>query len=152
MNTSIIICTFNRSGLLDKTLERLRCLDVSVCADWEILVVNNNSTDDTDAVIRRHSEHLPIRRLWEPRTGKSHAANLAISEAKGDLLLWTDDDVLVDRDWLKAYVQTANASRGQFLRRADRTLVRVRAAGMDQDPSSCGSPHVSPSAMGSHNP
>jgi glycosyltransferase involved in cell wall biosynthesis len=109
MDATIVICTFNRSGLLDKTLERLRCLDVSACADWEILVVNNNSTDDTDAVIRRHSEHLPIRRLWEPRPGKSRAANLAVSEAKGDLLLWTDDDVLVDPGWMNAHVQTADA-------------------------------------------
>jgi hypothetical protein len=109
MNVSIICCLFNRSGLLDKTLDRLRRLDVAPCAHWEILVVNNNSSDDTDTVIERHSEQLPIRRLWEPRTGKSHAANLAISEARGDLFLWTDDDVLVDRDWLKAYVQAALA-------------------------------------------
>jgi len=109
MDATIIICTFNRSALLDKTLERLRCLDVSASADWEILVVNNNSNDDTDAVIRRHSEQLPIRPLWEPRQGKSHAANLAVSEARGDLLLWTDDDVLVERGWLRAYVEAAQA-------------------------------------------
>ena len=109
MNATIVICTFNRSSLLDKTLDQLSCLDVSGCGDWEILVVNNNSNDDTDAVIRRHSERLPIRPLWQPRPGKSHAANLAVSEARGDLLLWTDDDVLVERGWLRAYVEAAQA-------------------------------------------
>ena len=80
---------------------------MSACGEWELLVVNNNCTDDTDAVIQAHSRNLPLRRLWEPRPGKSHAANLAVREARGDLILWTDDDVLVDRDWLKAYVQVA---------------------------------------------
>ncbi len=107
MIVSIIICTFNRSRLLDQTLAQFRSLDVDGCADWEILVVNNNSTDETNAVIRRHSGNLPLRRLWEPRPGKSYAANLAVREAKGDLLLWTDDDVLVDPGWLNAYVQAA---------------------------------------------
>jgi glucosyl-dolichyl phosphate glucuronosyltransferase len=110
VNATIIICTFNRSCLLDHTLGQLRCLDVPACAEWEILVVNNNSTDDTDAVIQCHSEQLPIRRLWEPRTGKSHAANLAVREAHGDLLLWTDDDVLVDRNWLSSFIQAARAN------------------------------------------
>ncbi len=109
MHVTIIICTFNRASLLDKTLSQLRCLDVSECGEWEILVVNNDSNDDTDAVVRRHSEQLPIRPLWEPRPGKSRAANLAVSEARGDLLLWTDDDVLVEPGWLRAYVEAAQA-------------------------------------------
>src|SRR5271157_1520553 len=83
MDATIIICTFNRSSLLDNTLNQLRCLDVSGGGDWDILVVDNNSNDDTDAVIRRHSEQLPIRRLWEPRQGKSHAANLACQRSAG---------------------------------------------------------------------
>jgi glucosyl-dolichyl phosphate glucuronosyltransferase len=109
MDISIIICTFNRSGLLDKTLDQLRSLDATACVNWELLVVNNNCSDDTDGVIRRHCGNLPVRRLWEPRTGKSYAANLAVREAKGDLLLWTDDDVLVDPGWLRAYVEAADA-------------------------------------------
>jgi glucosyl-dolichyl phosphate glucuronosyltransferase len=109
MRVTVIICTYNRASLLNNTLAQLTDLDLSSCAAVEILVVNNNSTDDTDAVIRRHSEHLPIRRLWEPRPGKSRAANRAVREARGDLLLWTDDDVLVERGWLKAYVEAAQA-------------------------------------------
>jgi glucosyl-dolichyl phosphate glucuronosyltransferase len=109
MFTTIAICTFNRCDLLDKTLSQLSRLDVDNCGDWEIIVVNNNCTDDTDTVIRRHSCVLPVRRLAEPRPGKSYAANLAVREAKGELILWIDDDVLVDRLWLNGYVQAANA-------------------------------------------
>jgi len=87
----------------------MRYLQVPRSTDWEILAVNNNCSDDTDAVIQRYTEHLPIRRLWEPRPGKSNAANLAVREARGELILWTDDDVLVDSGWLKAYVEAARA-------------------------------------------
>jgi len=109
MFTSVAICTFNRCDLLDKTLAQFHCLDVKNCGEWEIVVVNNNCSDDTDAVIKRHSGALPVRRLSEPRPGKSYAANLAVREAKGDLILWIDDDVLVGPRWLSAYVEAARA-------------------------------------------
>ncbi len=108
MSTTIAICTYNRSSLLDKTFAQLRHLDVAGCGEWEILVVNNNCSDDTDAVIQRHSDVLPLRRLSEPRPGKSYAANLAVQEARGDVILWIDDDVLVDPGWLGAYVRAAH--------------------------------------------
>jgi glucosyl-dolichyl phosphate glucuronosyltransferase len=60
-----------------------------------LLVVNNNSTDNTDQIIAHHAEWLPIRRLFEPKAGKSHAANLGIQHATGELIICTDDDVLV---------------------------------------------------------
>ena len=46
-------CTYNRSKSLDRTLARFRHLDLSSCGEWELLVVNNNCSDDTDAVIQR---------------------------------------------------------------------------------------------------
>jgi glycosyltransferase involved in cell wall biosynthesis len=72
-----------------------------------LLVVNNNSTDETDAVLSRYSDRLPLRRLFEPRQGKSYACNQLVQEATGELLLWADDDVLVDPDWLGEYVAAA---------------------------------------------
>ena len=73
--------------------------------DWEILVVNNNSTDETDDIIEKHVKNLPIRRLFETKAGKSHALNHAIREAQGDYILWTDDDAIVDRNWVSAYAE-----------------------------------------------
>jgi glycosyltransferase involved in cell wall biosynthesis len=107
MHVTVAVCTWNRSGLLDQTLAGLRHLRIPAGAEWELLVVNNNCTDDTDAVIARHAPHLPLRRVFEPEQGLSHARNCAVREAGGELLVWTDDDVLADPAWLAAHVQAA---------------------------------------------
>jgi glycosyltransferase involved in cell wall biosynthesis len=109
MRVSVVLCTWNRARLLDQTLAQLELVRVPQNVQWEILVVNNNCTDATDAVVAGHAPALPLRLLYEAMPGKSHAANLAIREATGDLLLWTDDDVLVDCEWLAAYVAAAEA-------------------------------------------
>ncbi len=109
MRVEIAICTWNRAELLDKTLANLRNLVIPHDVDWEVLVVNNNCTDATDEVLARHARRLPLRRLFESQPGVSHARNLASANARGDLLLWTDDDVLVDRHWLERYVEAAQS-------------------------------------------
>jgi glycosyltransferase involved in cell wall biosynthesis len=91
--------------LLDQTLTRMRRMRVPDGLVWELLIVNNNCTDDTDQVIRRHAEALPIKRLFEPKPGLSNARNHALAHAAGDWVLWTDDDVLVDPDWLGVFVR-----------------------------------------------
>jgi glycosyltransferase involved in cell wall biosynthesis len=101
---SVVICTWNRSRLLRLTLEQMTCLDVPPGIVWELIVVNNNCSDDTDAVLAEYRDRLPLVRLFEPTPGKSFAGNLAVREAKGEYIIWTDDDVLVASDWLKAYV------------------------------------------------
>jgi glycosyltransferase involved in cell wall biosynthesis len=101
---TVAICTWNRAKLLDHALAAMHELVVPDGVEWELLVVNNNSTDDTDAVVSRHSTELPIRYLLEPTQGKSHALNRAVREAAGEYILWTDDDALVCRDWMAAYV------------------------------------------------
>jgi glycosyltransferase involved in cell wall biosynthesis len=109
MRVSVLICTWNRAPLLDRTLAELGRLRVPGGVDWEVLVVNNRCTDATDDVLARHMERLPLRRLYESQSGKSFAANLAVRESRGELLLWTDDDVFVDPLWLEAYVAAAAA-------------------------------------------
>jgi glycosyltransferase involved in cell wall biosynthesis len=109
MHVAVVICTWNRASLLDQTLTRLSALRVPAGVHWDLLVVNNNCTDETDAVLARHAGLLPLRRLFEPRPGKSYAANLAIASTPAELLLWTDDDVWVHPDWLCAYVSAAQA-------------------------------------------
>ena len=65
MRISVAICTWNRAGLLDQTLAEMCKLRIPAGVDWELLVVNNNSTDHTDEVIARHSKLLPLRGLFE---------------------------------------------------------------------------------------
>ena len=107
MNATVAICTWNRAKLLDQTLEQMRQLRIPDGVQWELLVVNNNCTDDTDAVLQRHADHLPLRRLFESKQGHSNARNCAVAAARGELLVWTDDDVLVDTEWLSAYAEAA---------------------------------------------
>jgi len=71
---------------------------------WELVIVNNNSADHTDDVIKEYSDPLPMRRVFEPQPGLSNARNRAIDVAKGEYIIWTDDDVVVDASWLRAYV------------------------------------------------
>ena len=105
MFLTIGICTWNRAKFLDISLDAFRKVHLPSAIDWEILVVNNNSTDETDDIIEKHARNLPIRRLFEPHAGKSFALNHVIREARGDYILWTDDDAIVDRNWVKAYVE-----------------------------------------------
>lgn len=103
MYVSICVSTWNRDALLDQTLTRMRKLKVPPDVDWELIVVNNNCTDDTDQIIASHAAYLPLRRLFEAQPGLSNARNCAIDAARGDFILWTDDDVLADSDWLTGY-------------------------------------------------
>ena len=109
MNVTVGICTWNRADLLDKTLCQMRQLEIPAGVSWELLIANNRSTDHTDAIIERHARLLPIRRIYEPRQGKSFALNTAMEAARGELILWTDDDVLVDPRWLAETVAAAQA-------------------------------------------
>jgi glucosyl-dolichyl phosphate glucuronosyltransferase len=100
---TVAICTWNRCELLRQTLEQMTSLQPPPGAGWELLVVNNNCTDATDEVIAAYADRLPIRRIFEPEPGQSNARNAAVREAAGEYIVWTDDDVLVDPQWLVAY-------------------------------------------------
>lgn len=102
-SVTVAICTWNRDHLLRQTLEEMTRLAVPAGLVWELLVVNNNCTDDTDGVIAAFADRLPIRRLFESQPGLSHARNRAVAEAAGEYVVWTDDDVLVAPEWLAAY-------------------------------------------------
>ena len=107
MNLTVAICTWNRAGLLDQTLGRMRQLNLPRDIQWELLIVNNNCADDTDRVIENHSHDLPVRRLFESKQGHCNARNCAVASARGDVIIWTDDDVMVEPDWLAAYANNA---------------------------------------------
>lgn len=109
MKVTVAICTWNRAKLLDQTLERMHSLRIPEGVEWELLVVDNNSTDDTAEVVARHADRLPLTRLVERKQGLSHARNCAVDAASGELLVWTDDDVLVDDAWLAEMVRAAQA-------------------------------------------
>ncbi|NMF87367.1 glycosyltransferase [Aromatoleum petrolei] len=103
LDTSVIVCTFNRAASLHDTLQALHGLRVSQSRQWEVVVVDNNSNDDTRRVVETMQRDWPLLRYeFEPLQGLSHARNRGIASARGDVLLFTDDDVLPEPDWLEA--------------------------------------------------
>jgi glucosyl-dolichyl phosphate glucuronosyltransferase len=104
MLISVAICTWNRCDILRLTLDRLAEIRVPAGLEWEVLIVDNNCTDRTTEVARAFDGRLPIRLVFEPQPGASHARNLALDEAHGEYIAWVDDDVLIAEDWLVALV------------------------------------------------
>ncbi len=99
---SIIVCTYNRCALLDKALRSL--MAQSFPADrFEIIVVDNNSTDGTAAVVRACAAESPvaISYLVEKEQGLSHARNRGVGEARGEFVAFIDDDAAAEPPWLE---------------------------------------------------
>lgn len=103
-DATVLIATFNRAALLDRTLNSLRRLQVAPGRRWEAIVVDNNSTDGTRRVVECHQEDFPVtlRYLFETQQGRSSALNAGIKSAAGTVIAMTDDDVIVDPQWLEA--------------------------------------------------
>jgi glycosyltransferase involved in cell wall biosynthesis len=99
---SVVICTYNRAHTIRETLQSLKELDVEGL-DGEVIFIDNNSTDGTRATIEEFLPHapLPARYVFERQQGVAHARNAGVDHATGDVIAFTDDDVLVDRLWLR---------------------------------------------------
>jgi glycosyltransferase involved in cell wall biosynthesis len=122
MSITVIVCTYNRCQSLAKTLDSIAASKLPEAADWEVLVVDNNSIDETREVVIGFCEQYGsrFRYVFEPRQGKSHALNTAIRESRGDILAFTDDDVTVEPTWLQNLAATLED--GQWAGAGGRTL------------------------------
>lgn len=103
---SIVVCTYNRSESLARALPAL----INQRGDsppFEVLVIDNNSSDDTARVVRRIAESHPVVRYhFEPKQGLSHARNTGIVQAAAPILAFTDDDVRLSDDWVSVIAST----------------------------------------------
>ncbi|MFM9079937.1 MAG: glycosyltransferase [Opitutaceae bacterium] len=97
---TVAIPTYNRAAFLRQTLAGIaaqRCPREAL----EVLVIDNNSTDDTRAVVAEFAGERPApRHILEPRQGLDFARNRAVAEARGEIIVFGDDDILVETDWL----------------------------------------------------
>ena len=111
MKLSIIICTFNRSFELEQLLEDIcsQHKKLESQKDIEIILVDNNSFDNTAEVVYRFVENteLSIKYFTEKKLGLSACRNFAVTKASGDLLAFIHDDINLDEDWLKEAYQLA---------------------------------------------
>lgn len=102
---SVILCTYNRDRYIYPVLQSIAQGDLPY-ADYEIVFVNNNSTDNTEAECRRFQADHPdinLRYCVESLQGLSHARNCGIRNAQGDILVYVDDDALVNPQYLSTY-------------------------------------------------
>ena len=105
MQVSVILCTRNRADSLRRTLDSATRMRVPDGLAWEFVVVDNGSTDHTAQVVAEFAGRLPVRRVVENTAGLSNARNTGVANALGEYICWTDDDVLIDENWLAAYVE-----------------------------------------------
>jgi len=106
LDATVLIATFNRADLLDETLESLRRMRVRPGLAWDVIVVDNNSSDATRAVVQRRAADFPValRYVFEATQGRSSALNAGMAAGGGRIVAFSDDDVQVVDGWLDAAV------------------------------------------------
>lgn len=104
MKLSVLICTRNRAKSLASTLERFFAQRFAADYDFELVIVDNASTDETRQVAERFLQHPDFASrmfyLPEKKAGLSRARNAGLKAARGEIIVFTDDDVLVTENWL----------------------------------------------------
>jgi glycosyltransferase involved in cell wall biosynthesis len=105
---SVLICSYNGASRLSKTLEHLALQKVSADIPWEIILIDNASTDNTSQIAEeewhKYSSKTNLRILQEPNAGKNNALDTGINNAIYDLILICDDDNWLNEDYVeKAY-------------------------------------------------
>lgn len=103
ISLDLVICTYNNARLLDVTLAAIRRQRVSPGVAWGVLVVNNNCTDDTAAVVARHAAvaPVPVRMVEERRQGLTPARVAGVRHSTGDWIAFVDDDCVLAEDWVE---------------------------------------------------
>lgn len=128
LTASVVVCTRNRAASLRRTLGSLTAMAVPPALRWEIVVVDNASTDGTQRAVRdvAAAAPVPVTCVTEPTPGLSRARNAGVAAARGAVLAFTDDDVVADPGWLAAVVAEFEADP-----RIQLVLGQTRRAGPD---------------------
>ena len=103
---TLLIATYNRARYLRDTLQSIATLRVPPAITWDVVVVDNNSTDETREVVEAAAAGypVPLRYMFEGRQGKSIALNSAMQTIASTVIVFSDDDVRVPAGWLEAAV------------------------------------------------
>ena len=99
---TVAIPTYNGANRLPQLLEKLKLQTGIEQLNWEIIVVDNNSSDRTAEVVKKYQESLPLKYYFEPQQGAAFARQLAIRKAEGELIGFLDDDNWPDPNWIAA--------------------------------------------------
>src|SRR5208283_4002272 len=96
---TFLLTTRNRSRIFASALECF-CMLRAPSSGWKLVIVDNGSTDSTNMVVRSYESRLPLEYLLEPKLGKNAALNMGLGAVEGDLIVFTDDDVFPNPNWL----------------------------------------------------
>jgi glucosyl-dolichyl phosphate glucuronosyltransferase len=116
VDLSLLVCTYNRCEDLRDLLETALAQKTDGRFNYEVLVVDNNSKDDTRAVVEEFisAGHTNLRYLFEGRQGKSHALNTGLQAVRGWAYVITDDDFVLPDDWARGiyegFIENPNVS------------------------------------------
>jgi len=101
---SVIIATYNRAPDLEKVIKGLLAQELPGSFDYEMIIIDNGSTDNTENTVKDLMEHAKGRLNYfrQSTPGKSNALNMGIAHAKGEIIAFTDDDVTVEKNWLSS--------------------------------------------------
>ena len=111
MMLSVILCTYNRERYIYNVLQSIAA---GGFGDYEIVLVNNNSTDGTESECQRFAKDHPevaMRYCVEKQQGLSYARNRGIMESQGEVLVYVDDDAMVNREYLQTYAKFFNRNK-----------------------------------------
>lgn len=111
VDVTLLVCTFNRSGDLREMLETALAQETDGSFNYEVLVVDNNSSDDTREVVEGFIArgHRNLRYRFEARQGKAYALNTGLSAARGSIYTIADDDFVLPPKWIKNIVEAFRA-------------------------------------------
>ena len=103
---TIAVCTWNRAELLRDCLDSV-VAQQSISSAYEVLIIDNGSSDNTQVVCKEYVGKLPgFRSVVELKTGLSHARNRAVAEAAGTAIAFVDDDAILCDNWLRVVEKT----------------------------------------------
>ncbi|MDZ7681494.1 MAG: glycosyltransferase [Fodinibius sp.] len=110
---TFIICTYNRGDYLDRALNSLQEQKVDTDQAYEILVVDNNSSDHTADIFKKHQsanpkDRNPIRYVKETNQGLTYARNRGIREARAPYVVFLDDDICASENLVSAWLTFFN--------------------------------------------
>jgi glycosyltransferase involved in cell wall biosynthesis len=103
IDISLMVCTYNRCEDLRELLATAVAQETGGAFTYEIIVVDNNSSDDTRQIVENFiaTGDVEVRYMFEGRQGKSHALNTGLGAARGWIYTICDDDFILPKNWLK---------------------------------------------------
>lgn len=138
LSITVALPTYNGAQRLPQILDRLRSQVKTTGLQWEILVIDNNSQDNTAEVIRQHQAKwpldFPLRYIFEPRQGAAFARQSAIKAAAGEWVGFLDDDNLPEANWVSEAVSFARSypKAGAFSGRIEGNYETTPPEGFEQ--------------------